>query len=195
MKTCTRCDKSKPLDEFGLLRRASDGHNGQCKDCRNESQRPRTKAYADAHKEQYAQYRADTSEVKKAYDKIYNVVNADRNKSRAKKYREVNRGRLAEEKSKWYRDNAVEIRDRSIEKKYGLTSEVYRAMLEAGCTLCGSLDKLHIDHDHTCCPGTFTCGECVRGMLCTQHNVGIGMFNDDTAMLRRAIAYLEGQLP
>jgi len=71
---------------------------------------------------------------------------------------------------------------------------VYRAMVEAGCRICGSSDNPHVDHDHTCCPGDKTCGKCVRGILCAKHNVGLGAFNDSVAELKKAIAYLEGNL-
>ena len=50
---------------------------------------------------------------------------------------------------------------------------------------------LHIDHDHACCSGLKTCGECVRGLLCRNHNVGLGLFNDDPEMLRKAADYIE----
>ncbi|CAL9431325.1 hypothetical protein SUDANB21_02057 [Streptomyces sp. enrichment culture] len=64
------------------------------------------------------------------------------------------------------------------------------------CAICGLPSDdgltLSIDHDHTCCPSPATsCGECVRGLLCTACNHGIGKFRDDPARLRAAAAYLE----
>ncbi|WP_165821714.1 endonuclease domain-containing protein [Mycobacterium colombiense] len=52
-------------------------------------------------------------------------------------------------------------------------------MLSRGCYVCGApRDRngraLRIDHDHTCCPGRFGCGECVRGVLCNLHNIQAG---------------------
>ena len=41
----------------------------------------------------------------------------------------------------------------------------------------------HIDHDHKT-------GK-IRSILCNKCNVGLGMFNDDTAVLRRAAKYIE----
>mgnify|MGYP001576209901 CR=1 FL=1 len=42
---------------------------------------------------------------------------------------------------------------------------------------------LHIDHNHTT--------GAVRGLLCTQCNVGVGMLKDSPAVLRAAANYLE----
>lgn len=83
----------------------------------------------------------------------------------------------------------------------------YRRMLEwqgGRCAACGRTPEYGngfggkefvIDHDHRCCPGTRrvkrTCGKCVRGLLCTQCNVALGMVNDDLARLRKLVDYLE----
>lgn len=56
--------------------------------------------------------------------------------------------------------------------RYGVTEEQYQAMLaEQGnaCAVCEeSFESVrpNIDHDHNCCPGSRSCGKCVRGILC-----------------------------
>lgn len=79
-----------------------------------------------------------------------------------------------------------------IEQRYRLTPEQFHELAKGGCNICGSFDRLAVDHDHTCCPGTgkITCGKCVRGVLCRQHNQGLGNFQDDPEMLQAAIDYL-----
>jgi hypothetical protein len=48
----------------------------------------------------------------------------------------------------------------------------------------------NIDHDHKCCPGPRSCGKCVRGILCSHCNTGLGQFFDDPTILQSAIDYL-----
>ena len=72
---------------------------------------------------------------------------------------------------------------------YGIDVADYERMLEeqnGGCYICGKkpTDKraLDIDHDHTT-------GK-VRGLLCSNHNRGIGLLDDDISLLAKAIQYL-----
>lgn len=67
-----------------------------------------------------------------------------------------------------------------------------------GCDICGDKTTLtkrghflwRIDHDHSCCKGKNTCGNCVRGVLCHSCNLGIGLFKDSVLVMTRAISYL-----
>lgn len=61
-----------------------------------------------------------------------------------------------------------------IKHRYGLDADTYKAMIAEGCAVCGSKEKLVIDHDHACCPGIKTCGQCIRGVLCDDHNKSEG---------------------
>ncbi len=94
-------------------------------------------------------------------------------------------------------------RDSTLRRVYGITEAQYDAMLAAQggvCALCGkppkpggvrSSSRLHVDHDHACCPGKKACGKCVRALLCSQCNRGIGCLKDDPALMRRAADYIE----
>lgn len=81
-------------------------------------------------------------------------------------------------------------------KKYGLTPEDYNRMLEAQggvCAICGKtetfryesgkLKELAVDHCHKT--------KINRGLLCYNHNEGIGKFQDDPNLLRKAADYLD----
>lgn len=71
-----------------------------------------------------------------------------------------------------------------LRRKYGIASEhEWFELTKNGCGICGSMRNLVVDHDHVT-------GK-IRGALCHQHNIGLGQFSDDPAVLRRAISWLE----
>lgn len=72
-------------------------------------------------------------------------------------------------------------RNRHRANRYGLTNARLEELLAAGCYApnCAEKEKLHIDHDHACCPANVSCGNCVRGALCRRHNVYLGYLEAD----------------
>ena len=85
-------------------------------------------------------------------------------------------------------------------RRYGLTMADFDRMLaEQGgvCAICGATEpggqgKWHVDHDHSCCnTRKISCGKCIRGLLCSRCNIGIGNFADDPARIRAAADYLD----
>jgi hypothetical protein len=80
--------------------------------------------------------------------------------------------------------------------RYGLTLERYKAMLMAQqnrCKACGDdfAERPCVDHDHKCCPGTKSCGKCIRALLCCRCNLLLGNAGDDVQLLQKSIAYLQ----
>jgi hypothetical protein len=48
-----------------------------------------------------------------------------------------------------------------------------------------------IDHDHSCCPEAGrSCGDCIRGILCSRCNLTLGLVNDDPDILDSLKQYL-----
>jgi len=79
--------------------------------------------------------------------------------------------------------------------KFGLTSEQVLDMLvtQGGCCAICRIDlpgKFYIDHDHACCSHSGSCGKCVRGILCSNCNTGLGRFSDSVELMLTAIEYL-----
>ena len=76
---------------------------------------------------------------------------------------------------------------RKRRKAYGLEPSQYEALLaaqEGGCRICSRSPEengraLAVDHDHACCPGSTSCGRCIRGLLCSLCNRALGCFGDD----------------
>jgi hypothetical protein len=83
--------------------------------------------------------------------------------------------------------------------KYGITLEEFEDLLASQggkCAICPRSVRedgyrLSIDHDHRCCPGTVSCGNCIRGILCPNCNRGLGLFAENPERLAQAIAYLQ----
>ena len=62
------------------------------------------------------------------------------------------------------------------------------------CALCDmELDKPNVDHDHRCCPGDRSCGECVRALVCQKCNMILGLIesqDDVVKFVERMLAYM-----
>jgi len=91
----------------------------------------------------------------------------------------------------------------NLTARYGLTVEEYSQRLadqKGVCAICnqpetvshlgGKTIRLAVDHDHSCCSGKFSCGKCVRGLLCYRCNRMISSWKDDPIVFFRAAEYL-----
>jgi hypothetical protein len=79
-------------------------------------------------------------------------------------------------------------------KRHNITKEIYDNLLSkhnGKCWICKISDAIHIDHDHSCCPEERSCGNCVRGVLCSNCNTAIGLLNDSEVLLNEAKKYLK----
>lgn len=81
------------------------------------------------------------------------------------------------EESKWKR----------IEKLYGVTKSIFDLMLkdqDHKCAICESeiKESAHIDHCHT--------DGHVRGLLCSRCNQAIGLLDEDTERMKKAVSYI-----
>jgi len=89
--------------------------------------------------------------------------------------------------------NGAKRHRQDIKGKYNISDDRYDKLFSGNCMICGGIDetRLHVDHDHSCCSARkSSCGECVRGVLCSNRNTGLGKFHDDPKLLALAIDYL-----
>lgn len=83
---------------------------------------------------------------------------------------------------------ALAVKRYYFKSRYGLTPAQVEEMAATGCAICGTTDwpgrhnRPHVDHCHAT-------GR-VRGILCSECNVGLGKFKDDPDLLRRAVEYI-----
>lgn len=112
-------------------------------------------------------------------------------------YRNHKKKRLRKAKQ-YYQDNKERVRFSNIYSHYNMTVDTYKKLLvlqENRCAICKTEDSgnrmWHVDHDHGCCPmSAYSCGGCVRGLLCGKCNVALGVFSSPQ-VLSNAIDYLQ----
>jgi hypothetical protein len=101
-------------------------------------------------------------------------------------------------KRPWDPEKGLDARRRKL---YGIGTEEWELLFDSQgrkCAICDAYESPQpwaTDHDHSCCPGKKSCGACLRGILCSNCNVGIGHLRESPRIMRRAIAYLEGWAP
>lgn len=121
----------------------------------------------------------DDPEVRKTY-----------NREMARKIREKNPVPGREAANRWQQRNPYYT-------KYRMTAAQWQEMFDRQLGLCYLCDDpldldakrqraIHVDHDHSCCPGDRTCGKCIRGIACARCNQGIGSFRDDPDRMIKA---------
>lgn len=81
-------------------------------------------------------------------------------------------------------------------QRYTLTADQFDALLiqqKNLCAICHLPLGAHpvIDHDHTCCNDSRSCGRCIRGLVHQRCNVLLGLANENIAVLQGAIEYLQ----
>lgn len=77
--------------------------------------------------------------------------------------------------------------------RHNISKARYEELLSVNngfCQICKVREATVIDHDHACCSGTFSCGECVRGVICVSCNRLLGFAGDNPKTLKNAIEYL-----
>lgn len=174
MKTCGKCQETKIEEEFQKSSKSVDGLQGYCRLCQ--------KNYHSEYSKKYKERIRAKSKLWKDSNPEY--VERVKDKGKLKRL-----SQLPEEKFR------INIRI------YNLTVEDYNLMLEKQKGKCANpacevmsknerYKRLHIDHDHNCCNGPFSCGKCIRGLLCGKCNVSIGNMDDDIAKIIGLADYL-----
>lgn len=188
MKRCRVCGESKSLDDFYRRQGGRDGHRNDCKSCVSDRASHWQSVNREKRNERLARWRERHRERLREYSMNWRTAHPERAREIHEAWRVANPQKLAE----W--SHAARL------KRYGLTDEQFWSLLASqdySCAICrvpfeaGRYNRVHIDHDHACCPAGGSCGECVRGMLCRSCNQGLGLLDDDPARLRAAADYLE----
>lgn len=133
-------------------------------------------------------------EQNREYCKKYYREHREELIAKAREYRKKNSKLLAKKAKEYYENHKENYKEWQLRSIYGISSlDVSEMLIKQNnrCAICNKeLTKIHkngvlaryIDHNHTT-------GE-VRGILCQQCNVALGMFNDDPELLRKAADYI-----
>jgi hypothetical protein len=157
--TCTGCNESKNVLEFPKNKETPCGYDPRCKQCRHQTRRARMGA-----KLEKPRALTDEERLVRRKDTIRRYVEANKDKLRAN-------NRIAK-----------------LRANFGISLDQFTWLLEQQAGLCyiceqpetridsrtGLLMNLSVDHDHNCCPGNKCCGECIRGLLCSDCNTSLG---------------------
>ena len=166
MKQCNKCLRVLAVSEFTKDKSNASGTHLQCKEC------------------------VSTRRT------IWRAGKIDTERKREAKNASAKRARMGT-------DGVLAAR---LNHKYSITLKQYAAMLDSQGGVCAICHKpetaisanpaykrtrnLSVDHDHACCSGKRSCGKCVRGLLCSSCNTGMGNLGDDIGTLFSAISYL-----
>ena len=98
----------------------------------------------------------------------------------------------------WQKDNPEKFATAQFKRRYsryGLSVWQYLFMkaTQKVCKACGDFPAegktLVVDHDHACCPGETSCGECVRFLLCSNCNTAFGLLKEDPDRIQNLLNY------
>lgn len=178
---CKTCECEKPEEDF-LVRSKSGKRHWKCKTCRTAY----NKTKSDYKKKRYE----DNKEEILRKMREYFLENQVEIKSRRKEARVRDRDRLRAKAKKRYHNLTEDEKKTQALKKYGLTLEEYNVLFESqnkSCAICETSSpksKLGfcVDHDHAT-------GK-VRGILCHSCNTGIGLLEDNPAIMGKAADYI-----
>lgn len=133
-------------------------------------------------------------EARKRISAKHHTAHRDKELKAGKKYRQTPKGR---ERAKHQRLKA-----------FNLTVEQYDWMLTSQggvCAICkrpelyttknGHTARLAVDHDHSCCSSSSSCGECIRALLCRSCNAALGLLAENPDRIRQMAYYVESFKP
>jgi len=161
LKVCKKCGINKKNEEFRE-------HHRTCRKC-------------NVAKEELA------LKLKKDKDPEFKKRWGKRRVKMAKKYKQTEAGAVTTKKYETSIGRKTVNRERQLQQNYNITIADYDKMfsLQNGkCLICerASNKRLVVDHNHST--------DEVRGLLCNNCNMGIGLLNDNPITLAKAVDYL-----
>jgi len=173
MQTCSICKEEKPLEDFYSDKRGKNGKRTDCKACSKATGKKRYLTNRSSLLAKQAAYYLEHAEEAKQYAKEWRAANPDKTRKYHQEYAEANKEaekirhreksqkerdffpeKVKERDARWRAANPDKVAQknhlRRIQTKGSsafrvLDSELKR-ILGTPCAMCGSLDKLSLDH-------------------------------------------------
>jgi hypothetical protein len=184
MKRCCTCKEIRQQADFAVSRRERDGLQRRCRSCTRTRKMARY-IYVQREVLPHDVKRCRRcKDVKPRTDFTSSTVNRDGLYSYCHPcVNATNKERIRRDPAR----HRARILASKLRRKYGLTREQFAEMqVRQGhtCAICAEpTEDFHIDHDHQT--------RRVRALLCHKCNVGLGHYNDNADLLRRAADYLD----
>ena len=130
-----------------------------------------------------------TKEERKKYMSDYYKLHPDLCKKAMKKWRTNNPEKAKEADRRWRVNNPDKLRNKHLKRKFGITLEQFNLMFDSQKGRCQICDKheeeklLAVDHNHRT--------GMVRGLLCNNCNLSLGLINEDIKILQNMIKYIQ----
>lgn len=186
MKTCNKCGETKTLDKFYRARSSVDGRRNDCKSCHGvvpTAAGPDKRACSFCETE-FSPYRGPNGVRQKYCSRLCQKRNGYENARSERTNVCINCGDTFTHTTNYERMRCYVCRKPAGQRKsplekhlwasYRIKLDRYNQMIANGCWACSTHEVLYVDHDHSCCPGSITCGKCVRGILCRPCNMAEG---------------------
>lgn len=174
LKQCTKCQEYKDISAFHKYSKAQDGLKPWCKSCVRE----------------YDLNEDDNKRVfpRKVQGMLVHCRYCEQYLDKTNFYKNFT----------YCKECSKSIGHSANLKKYGLSVDNYIDLEKSQngvCAICKNPEekkkRLSVDHDHSCCPGSTSCGKCIRGLLCSNCNAMLGQARDNIETLRNAVIYLK----
>ena len=167
-KVCSKCGEEKPLTAFYGDKKSP------CKDCRKVKAKQRRKEDPEGAKQAKLRWLAKPE-------------NAEHHKQLLRNWYEANKERAK-----------ANNRKNHLRTHYNLTPKQFERLLEQQNHLCAACkepfnenETPYVDHDHGCCAGNRSCGNCIRGLVHHKCNIVMAFALDSPEILRRIADYVE----
>lgn len=173
-KVCLGCKLNHTTNCFYKNKRKRDGLSQYCKSCTCKC---------------VAEWNVKNKEKRAVYQKTYSQKNRKRLRVVALKWQKKNRERVSASRKRWVEKFPEKELRRRLRYHNKISLEKFEEMfrIQGGvCAICYNEQeqgkRLCVDHCHKT--------QTIRGLLCTKCNTALGLFRDDTTIIKGALNYL-----